>query len=136
LDTGDCLGVRWRLGNANTAAGFEAWAEELVGWLRAQGVERILVRLDKGFFKVAILEKLLALGVDFVVKMQESNTVQQYKGPFMRSAEDPRLEVAEGRHWGVRLLSVRQCEKAAPGELDLGHVVLKHQLTVLTNRRA
>jgi hypothetical protein len=133
LDTGDCLGVRWRPGNANTAAGFEEWAEELVGWLRAQGVERILVRLDKGFFKVAILEKLLALGVDFVVKMQESNTLQRYKGRFTRSAEDPRLEVAEGRRWGVRLLSVRQCEKAPEGELDLGQVVLKHQLTVLSN---
>jgi hypothetical protein len=133
LDTGDCLGVRWRPGNANTAAGFEPWAEELVEWLRAQGVERILVRLDKGFFKVAILEKLLALGVDFVVKMQESNTLQRYKGPFVRSAEDPRLEVAEGRRWGVRLLSVRQSEKAPEGELDLGQVVLKHQLTVLSN---
>lgn len=133
LDTGDCLGVRWRPGNANTAAGFETWAEELVGWLRAQGVERILVRLDKGFFKVSHIEKLLALKVDFVMKMQESNTLQQYKGPFERSSEDPRLEVAEGRRWGVRMLSVRQCEKAPEGELDLGQVVLKHQLTVLTN---
>jgi hypothetical protein len=133
LDTGDCLGVRWRPGNANTAAGFETWVEELVRWLRAQGVERILVRLDKGFFKVSHIEKLLALKVDFVMKMQESNTLQQYKGPFARSAEDPRLEVAEGRRWGVRMLSVRQCEKAPEGELDLGQVVLKHQLTVLTN---
>jgi hypothetical protein len=133
LDTGDCLGVRWRPGNANTAAGFEEWVEELVGWLRAQGVERILVRLDKGFFKVSHIQKLLALKVDFVMKMQESNTLQQYKGPFARSVEDPRLEVAEGRRWGVRMLSVRQCEKAPEGELDLGQVVLKHQLTVLTN---
>jgi Transposase DDE domain group 1 len=133
LDTGDCLGVRWRPGNANTAAGFEEWVEALVGWLRAQGVERILVRLDKGFFKVSHLEKLLTLGVDFVMKMQESNTLQQYKGPFTRSAEDPRLEVAEGRRWGVHLLSVRQCENAPEGELELGQVVLKHQLTILTN---
>lgn len=133
LDTGDCLGVRWRPGNANTAAGFEEWVEELVGWLRAQGVQRILVRLDKGFFKVSHLQKLLALGVDFVMKMQESNTLQRYKSPFVRSAEDPRLEVAEGRRWGVRLLSVRQCEKAPEGELDLGYVVLKHHLTILTN---
>jgi hypothetical protein len=133
LDTGDCLGVRWRPGNANTAEGFEAWVEELVAWLRAQGVERILVRLDKGFFKASHIEKLLGLGVEFVMKMQEANTLQQYKGPFTRSEEDPRLEVGEGARWGARMLSVRQCEKAPEGELDLGHVVLKHQLTILTN---
>lgn len=133
LDTGDCLGVQWRPGNANTAAGFEEWAEKLVAWLRAQGVERILVRLDKGFFKVSHIEKLLELGVDFVMKMQESNTLQRYKGPFVRAEEDPRLEVAEGRRWGVRMLSVRESEKAPEGELDLGNVVLKQHLTVLTN---
>ena len=132
LDTGDCLGVRWRPGNANTAAGFEEWVEELVSWLRAQGVERILVRLDKGFFKVAHIEKLLELEVDFVMKMQESNTLQQYKGRFVRAEEDPRLEVAEGRRWGVRMLSVRESEKPE-GELDLGPVVLKHQVTILSN---
>lgn len=133
LDTGDCLGVRWRPGNANTAAGFEEWVRELVGWLRAQGVERILVRVDKGFFKVSNIQALLDLGVDFVMKMQESNTLQQFKGPFTRSAENPGLEVAEGRRWGARLLSVRQCEKAPEGELDLGHVILKHQVTVVSN---
>lgn len=132
LDTGDCLGVRWRAGNANTAAGFEEWVEKLVAWLRAQGVEKILVRLDKGFFKVAHIEKLLELEVDFVMKMQESNTLQQYKGRFVRAEADPRLEVAEGRRWGARLLSVRESEKPE-GELDLGHVVLKHQLTIVTN---
>lgn len=132
LDTGDCLGVRWRAGNANTAAGFEEWVEKLVAWLRAQGVEKILVRLDKGFFKVAHIETLLKLEVDFVMKMQESNTLQQYKGQFVRAEADPRLEVAEGRRWGVRMLSVRESEKPE-GELNLGHVVLKHQLTILTN---
>jgi hypothetical protein len=132
LDTGDCLGVRWRAGNANTAAGFEEWVEKLVAWLRAQGVEKILVRLDKGFFKVANIEKLLELEVDFVMKMQESNTLQRYKGQFVRAEADPRLEVAEGRRWGARLLSVRESEKPE-GELDLGHVVLKHQLTIVTN---
>ena len=133
LDTGDCLGVRWRPGNAHTAAGFEEWIVELVSWLRAQGVEKILVRLDKGFFRVSYIEKLLELGVDFVMKMQESNTLQGYKGPFERAAEDPRLEVAEGRRWGVRMLSVRQREKAPEGELDLGEVVVKKPLTILTN---
>ena len=83
LDTGDCLGVRWRPGNAHTADGFEEWVEELVGWLRAQGVVKILVRVDKGFFKVSHIEKLLELEVDFVMKMQESNTLQRYKGPYV-----------------------------------------------------
>jgi hypothetical protein len=133
LDTGDCLGVRWRPGNAHTAAGFEKWIEELVAWLRAQGVEKILVRLDKGFFRVSYIEKLLELGVDFVMKMQESNTLQRYKGPFVPAEEDPRLEVAEGRRWSVRMLSVRQREKAPEGELDLGAVVVKKPLTILTN---
>ena len=133
LDTGDCVGVRWRPGNAHTAAGFDEWIEELVAWLRAQGVERILVRLDKGFFRVSYIEKLLELKVDFVMKMQESNTLQQFKGPFVPAAEDPRLEVAEGRRWGVRMLSVRQREKAPEGELELGDVVVKKPLTILTN---
>jgi len=133
LDTGDCLGVRWRPGNAHTAAGFEEWIEELVAWLRAQGVEKILVRLDKGFFRISYIQKLLALGVDFVMKMQESNTLQRYKGPWERAAEDPRLEVAEGRRWDVRLLCVREREKAPEGELDLGNVVVKRPLTIVTN---
>jgi len=133
LDTGDCLGVRWRPGDAHTAAGFEEWIGELVAWLRAQGVEKILVRLDKGFFRVSYIEKLLELGVDFVMKMQESNTLQKYKGPYVRAEEDPRLEVAEGRRWGVRMLCVRQREKAPEGELDLGEVVVKKPLTILTN---
>jgi hypothetical protein len=133
LDTGDCLGVRWRPGNAHTAAGFEEWVEEIVAWLRAQGVKKILVRLDKGFFRVDYIRKLQEIGVDFVMKMQESNTLQRYKGSWERAVEDPRLEVAEGRRWGVRMLSVRQREKAPEGELDLGEVVVKRPLTILTN---
>ena len=133
LDTGDCVGVRWRPGNANCAAGLEAWVEDVVVWLRAQGVERILVRLDKGYFKVAVIEKLKALGVDFVLKMQESNTLQRYKGAFRPSARDPRLEVAEGARWGIRMLCVRQVQAAPEGELALGKVVVKEQATVLTN---
>lgn len=132
LDTGDCVGVRWRAGNANCAAGLEEWVEDVVEWLREQGVRRILVRLDKGYFKVAIIEKLKALGVDFVLKMQESNTLQCYKGTFSRSAQDPRLEVAEGARWGIRMLCVRQTQ-APEGELALGAVVVKEQATVLTN---
>lgn len=133
LDTGDCLGVRWRPGKANCAEGLEEWVEELVAWLRAQGVKQILVRLDKGYFKVAVIEKLKSLGVDFVLKMQESNTLQRYKGPFSPSAEDPRLEVSEGERWGVRMLCVRETAAAPKGELALGRVVVEEQATVLTN---
>ena len=133
LDTGDCLGVRWRPGKANCAEGLEEWAEELVAWLRAQGVEQILVRLDKGYFKVAVIEKLKSLGVSFVMKMQESNTLQRYKGLFSPSAEDPRLEVSEGERWGVRMLCVRQMEAPPKGELALGRVVIEDQATILTN---
>lgn len=133
LDTGDCMGVRWRPGKANCAEGLEEWVEELVSWLRAQGVEHILVRLDKGYFKVAVIEKLKSLGVSFVVKMQESNTLQRYKGPFSPSAEDPRLEVSEGERWGIRMLCVRETAAAPKGELALGRVVVGEQATVLTN---
>ena len=133
LDTGDCVGVRWRPGDANCAAGTEEWVEEVVRWLRGQGVERILVRLDKGFFRVSIIKKLLELKVDFVLKMQESNTLQCFKGAFREYAPDRRLMVAEGRRWGVRMLCVRQREEAPAGELALGHVVLKQQSTILTN---
>jgi len=133
LDTGDCLGARWRPGKANCAEGLEEWAEDLVTWLRDQGVKQILVRLDKGYFKVAVIEKLKSLGVSFVMKMQESNTLQRYKGPFSASVEDPRLEVSEGERWGVRMLCVRQMEAAPKGELALGRVVIKDQATILTN---
>lgn len=133
LDTGDCIGARWRPGNANTAAGAEAWIEELVAWLREQGVRHIQVRLDKGFFSVAMIEKLTALGVDFVLKMQETWTFQRYKGPFVRDAEDPRVEVSRGERWGARMLCVRRVADGGEEELDLGSVVVKDQATILTN---
>lgn len=133
LDTGDCVGAQWRPGNANTAAGAEGWIEELVGWLRGKGVERILVRLDKGFFKVTMIEKLNELGVDFVLKMQETRSFQRYKGPFVRDADDPRVEVSRGERWGARMLCVRRVSEGGEGELELGSVVVKDQATVLTN---
>lgn len=133
LDTGDCVGVRWRPGNANCAAGTEEWVEEVVKWLREQGVQRILVRLDKGYFRTSVIRKLVELKVDFVLKMQEANTLQRFKGPFQTYEPDPRLQVSEGRRWGVRMLCVRQCEEAPEGELPLGAIVLKQQSTIVTN---
>ncbi len=133
LDTGDCVSVRWRAGNENCAAGIEEELPRTVAWLRAQGVERITVRLDKGFFSRAMVLLLQKLKVDFVLKMQESNTLQQFKGRFERYLHDPRLMVSEGEWSGVRMLCVREWEDAKAGELALGHVVLKKQATVLTN---
>ena len=49
-ETGDCLGVRWRAGNAHTAEGATEWLQALVGRLTSAGVGDITVRLDKGFF--------------------------------------------------------------------------------------
>lgn len=133
LDTGDCVSMRWRAGNENCAAGIEEELPRAVEWLRAQGVERITVRLDKGFFSRAMVELLQKLKVDFVLKMQESNTLQQFKGAFARYLHDPRLMVSEGEWAGVRMLCVREWEDPKAGELALGHVVLKKQATVLTN---
>lgn len=133
LDSGDCVSVRWRAGDENCAAGIEEELPQTVAWLREQGVERITVRLDKGFFSRATVKLLLAQEVDFVLKMQESNTLQQFKGAFERYLHDPRLMVSEGEWAGVRMLCVREWEDPKAGELALGHVVLKKQATVLTN---
>jgi hypothetical protein len=133
LDSGDCVSVRWRAGDENCAAGMEEELPQTVAWLRKQGVERITVRLDKGFFSRAMVTLLQSLKVDFVLKMQESNTLQQFKGAFERYLHDPRLMVSEGEWAGVRMLCVREWEGAPAGELALGHVVLKKQATVLTN---
>ena len=133
LDTGDCVSMRWRPGKANCAAGIEEDLPRTVAWLRAQGVERIVVRLDKGFFSRATIDLLKALEVDFVVKMQESNTLQPFKGEFSRYLHDPRLAVSEGEWADVRMLCVRNWADPKAGELALGPVVLKKQATMLTN---
>jgi len=133
LSTGDIVSVRWRPGNANCAAGIEEDLPGVVKWLRAQGVEKITVRLDKGFFSRAMVELLQSLEVDFVLKMQESNTLQQFKGEPRRYLHDPRLKVSEGKWAGVRMLCVEEWEDAKPGELPLRGVILKQKATVLTN---
>jgi hypothetical protein len=133
LDTGDCVSVRWRSGRAHCADGIAEELPQTVAWLRAQGVKRITVRLDKGFFSRAMVELLQSLDVEFVLKMQEAKPLQQFKGPFERYLHDPRLMVSEGEWSGVRMLCVREWEDPRAGELALGHVVLKKQSTVLTN---
>ena len=71
VETGDCLGVRWRPGNANTAVGAIPWIQTLVGQLRAAGVEEITLRLDKGFFSGEMVLALEALGVRYVLKVPD-----------------------------------------------------------------
>jgi Transposase DDE domain group 1 len=132
LDTGDCLGVRWRSGKAHTAAGAEEWLEELVTWLREQGVKRIVVRLDKGFFRTKMIETLKELEVDFVLKMLEAKTLQGFKGPFAKT-DQPGVEVSRGERWGVRMLGMRWMKRGAEGELPLGEVEVRYQSTILTN---
>ncbi|HER19902.1 MAG TPA: hypothetical protein ENO14_02530, partial [Chromatiales bacterium] len=68
-ETGDCLGVRWRPGNAHTAAGAADWLDDLVARLRAEGIDDITVRLDKGFFSRSMVDKLQALDVAFLLKV-------------------------------------------------------------------
>jgi hypothetical protein len=135
LDTGDCVRARWRPGRSNCAAGAEADVSEAVEWLRAAGVKRIVVRLDKGFFSRRMVEHLQALKVDFVLKVQESEPLQARKGSFERYGADPRLSVSEGEWAGARLLCVRDWKdpEASELELGLGPVVLKQQATILTN---
>lgn len=132
LDTGDCLGVRWRPGKAHTAAGAEEWLEELVKWLREQGVRRIVVRLDKGFFRTKMIETLKELGVDFVLKMTELKTLQGFKGPFEKT-DQPGVQVSRGERWGVRMLGMRWMKRGADGELPLGEVEVRFQSTILSN---
>jgi hypothetical protein len=75
-ETGDCLGVRWRPGNANTAAGACPWIQRLVEQLRCAGVEAITLRLDKGFFSREMVEALSALGVGYVLKVPDQKWVR------------------------------------------------------------
>ena len=135
LSTGDCLGVRWRPGKANCAAGSAEWITKLVAWLRAAGVEEITVRLDKGFFSKAMAQHLEALGVKYVLKVQESEPMQARKGTFVQSGQEPGFWSSEGQSWGFRLLSVEERQKrgAAEGELELETYELVKRATMLTN---
>lgn len=139
LSTGDCLGVRWRPGNANCAAGALEWITDLVKWLRSAGVEEITVRLDKGFYSKATAETLKGLGVKFVLKVPESRVIQSRKGAFAeakeKASQSKSLWISEGQNWGLRLMSVEERKKlgSAAGELDLGAYEVGLRATMLTN---
>lgn len=134
-ETGDCLGVRWRGGSAHTAEGAGPWLEELVGRLRAAGVERITVRLDKGFFSKEMVRTLHLLGVDYVLKVPAYPALRTRLGALRRSKKDTRLWTGSAKLYGARLLAVEQRRelKSEDGELELGAVEVKKRAYVLTN---
>ena len=88
LETGDCLGVRWRPGNAHTARGAETWLAGLVARLRGAGVRRITVRLDKGFFSKSIVARMEALGVSYLLKVPRHAWLGGFRGAWETAARD------------------------------------------------
>jgi len=140
-ETGDCLGVIWRAGNANTAAGAEEWIRTLVGRLRAAGVEDITLRLDKGFFSKSMVETLEELGVRYVLKVPSYRWVRARLGHYRRSALHRSMKdslwTATGSLYGARLLSVERCrplgEREGTYALLLGDLEVVGRSHVLTN---
>jgi len=112
-ETKDCLGVRWRPGNAHTAAGAEEWLELLVTRLRAAGVSDITVRLDKGFFSRSMVRALEDLGVRYLLKIPAHAWLRDHQGPWRRSAKSDKvfpsheLWTTSGTLWDARLLSIQ-----------------------------
>lgn len=146
LDTGDCLGVRWRGGASHTAEGAGDWVRDLVRRLRQLGITDLTVRLDKGFFAKEMVALLTELGVTFVLKVPDYRWVRAQLGAFRQSAKAPALWTATGALYGARLCSVEQrtmvpaSTKAAQGELALCEVMVTervaHVLTNLADRHA
>lgn len=134
-ETGDCLGVRWRAGSAHTAEGACSWVEELVKRLRAAGVERITVRLDKGFFSKEMVRTLQRLGVDYVLKVPAYRWVRELPGPLRQSKKDERLWTGSASLYGARLLAVEQRRelKTENGELELGAMEVRKRAYMLTS---
>ena len=139
-ETGDCLGIRWRPGNAHTATGAEAWIADLVDRLRSAGVATITVRLDKGFFSRSMVRTLEDLNVFFLLKIPAHRWLQDHQRPWRRSRKSEHvfpgqeLWTTSGSLWGVRLLSL-QTRRALEGDdtlaLDTYEVPLSAH--VLTN---
>ena len=135
-DTGDCLGVQWRPGDAHTAQGAADGIRTLVGRLRQARVGHITVRLDKGFFSRAMVETLTALGVDFVLKVPDHRYVRGALAPWRQSQKDDRYWTSTGTLHDAHLASVerRDAAPAADGALPLATETRTHVAHVLTNR--
>ncbi len=134
-ESGDCVGVRWRPGNAHTAEGAIAWLELLVSRLRAAGVADITVRMDKGFFSRAMVDALHALDVFFLLKIPDYQWVRQRLGARRRSEKDPAIWTASGVLYDARLLSCewRRTLSAADDSLGLDTYEVTQRAHVLTN---
>ena len=140
-ETGDCMGVRWRPGNAHTAAGAPAWIARLVERLRSAGVEEITVRLDKGFFSRSMVRTLEELGVQYLLKIPNHRWLADHQRPWSRSERGqgifPGAETwaTTGSLWGARLLSVqgRRPLHAVEGTLALDTYEATSTAHVLTN---
>lgn len=134
-ESGDCVGIHWRPGNAHTADGAIAWIEELVGRLRAAGVTDITVRMDKGFFSRAMVQALYALDVSFLLKIPDHKWVRRCLGSRRRSEKDPSIWTATGTLYEARLLSCewRRPLSAEEGSLGLETYEVTQRAHVLTN---
>ena len=140
-ETGDCLGVRWRAGNAHTAAGAVEWLQALVGRLRKAGVSDITVRLDKGFFSQKMARTLEELGVSFLLKVPRHGWLNSCRGPWRHSKKGEaifpgeELWSATGWLWGARLLTIqtRKPVETGEGRLELDTYDVVRQADVLTN---
>ena len=141
-ETGDCLGVRWRAGNAHTAEGAMEWLEELVGRLKGVGVGEITVRLDKGFISKEMAETLQELGVLFLLKVPRYPWLEGLRKQWHHSkkgeeifSEGEELWSATGSLWGARLLTIQTRKPLGTevGTLDLDTYEVGLQADILTN---
>ena len=139
-ETDDCLGVRWRPGNAHTAAGAEDWLISLVARLRAVGITDITVRLDKGFFSRSMVRTLEDLGVHYLLKIPAHGWLADHQAPWRRSAKGEdvfpghELWTTSGTLWGARLLSIQTRKPLeADGTLALDTYETPLTAHVLTN---
>jgi hypothetical protein len=113
-ESGDLVGIHWRPGSANTAAGAKSWIPEIIARLRQAGVEDITVRLDKGFFSKDMPKVLDELGVFFVLKVPNHAWLRDHRGPWRLSEradgafpEATEVWSATGTLWGFRLLALQ-----------------------------
>lgn len=141
-ETGDLVGIRWRPGSANTAAGAKTWIPELITRLREAGVQHITVRVDKGFFSKKLPQVLAKLNVHFFLKVPNQPWLRTYRGPWRQSkraegAFPQATEVwsATGTLWDFRLLALqgRRPVSTEEGTLDLNSYEVTETAHVLTN---
>ena len=143
VETGDCLGVRWRPGSAWSGEGATEWLPDLVGRLRVAGVEEITVRLDKGFFAERVVRCLQRLEVSYLLKVPNHARVRRELRPWRCSSraegifeEAATVWTSSGRLWGSRLLSLegRRPLAEAEGTLALDTHEVTETAHVLTDR--